>query len=62
MDQQRAHAVRTSKDAIWNRDPLETMAQVGFVVDGVYSFKTFETMLPAFPMIRVEAHNPARTA
>jgi ubiquinone/menaquinone biosynthesis C-methylase UbiE len=46
----------------WNRDPVEAMAQVGFVVDGVYSFKTFETMLPAFPMIRVEAHKPARAA
>jgi ubiquinone/menaquinone biosynthesis C-methylase UbiE len=44
----------------WNRDPLEAMVHVGFVVDEVYSFKTFETMLPAFPMIRVEAHKPAR--
>jgi SAM-dependent methyltransferase len=46
----------------WNRDPLEAMARVGFVVDGVYPFKTFETMLPAFSMIRVEAHKPARAA
>jgi ubiquinone/menaquinone biosynthesis C-methylase UbiE len=42
----------------WNRDPLEAMAHVGFVVDGVHPYKTFETMLPAFPMIRVEAHKP----
>jgi ubiquinone/menaquinone biosynthesis C-methylase UbiE len=46
----------------WNRDPLEAMAQVGFVVDEVDSFKTFESILPAFPMIRVEAHKPARLA
>jgi ubiquinone/menaquinone biosynthesis C-methylase UbiE len=46
----------------WNRDPREEMARVGFVVDEVYPFKTFETMLPAFPMIRVEAHKPARAA
>jgi ubiquinone/menaquinone biosynthesis C-methylase UbiE len=43
----------------WNRDPLEAMAQAGFVVDDVHLFKTFDTMLPAFPMIRVEAHKPA---
>jgi SAM-dependent methyltransferase len=43
----------------WNRDPLDAMAHVGFVVDEVHPFKTFETMLPAFPMIRVEAHKPA---
>jgi ubiquinone/menaquinone biosynthesis C-methylase UbiE len=46
----------------WNRDPREAMAHVGFVVDGVHPFKTFETMLPAFPMIRVEAHKPAQGA
>jgi SAM-dependent methyltransferase len=44
----------------WNRDPREDMAHVGFVVDVVEPFKTFETMLPAFPMIRVEAHKPPR--
>jgi SAM-dependent methyltransferase len=44
----------------WNRDPRAAMREAGFVVDGVHSFKTFETMLPAFPMIRVEAHKPAR--
>ena len=43
----------------WNRDPLEAMARVGFVVDKVDAFKTFDTMLPAVPMIRVEAHRPA---
>jgi ubiquinone/menaquinone biosynthesis C-methylase UbiE len=42
----------------WNRDPLEAIARVGFVVDDVQPFKTFETMLPAFPMVRVEAHKP----
>lgn len=46
----------------WNRDPLEAMVQAGFVVDDVYPFKTFDTLLPAFPMIRVEAHKPARAA
>jgi ubiquinone/menaquinone biosynthesis C-methylase UbiE len=43
----------------WNRDPLEAMARAGFVVDDVVRFKTFDTMLPAFPMVRVEAHKPA---
>jgi ubiquinone/menaquinone biosynthesis C-methylase UbiE len=42
-----------------NREPREVIARVGFVVDEVYPFKTFETMLPAFPMIRIEAHKPA---
>jgi ubiquinone/menaquinone biosynthesis C-methylase UbiE len=46
----------------WNRDPLEAVARTGFVVDEVHSFKTFATMLPAFPMIRVEAHKPAPAA
>jgi ubiquinone/menaquinone biosynthesis C-methylase UbiE len=46
----------------WNRDPREAIARAGFVVDQVHSFKTFDTMLPAFPMIRVEAHKPAREA
>jgi SAM-dependent methyltransferase len=42
----------------WNRDPIGDLGRVGFVVDRVEPFKTFETMLPAFPMIRVEAHKP----
>jgi ubiquinone/menaquinone biosynthesis C-methylase UbiE len=45
----------------WNRDPLEAMPETGFVVDNVYPFKTYETLNPAFPMIRVEAHKPARS-
>jgi SAM-dependent methyltransferase len=40
----------------WNRDPLGPIASVGFVIDDVVPFKTFDTMLPAFPMVRLQAH------
>jgi SAM-dependent methyltransferase len=40
----------------WNRDPMGAIRAAGFEVDDVVSFKTFDTVMPAFPMRRVKAH------
>jgi SAM-dependent methyltransferase len=40
----------------WNRNPIGEMAAAGFHVDDVMAFQRFDTVMPAFPMRRVQAH------
>ena len=43
----------------WNRNPIGAIEAAGFRIDDVWSFKRFDTVVPAFPMRRVKAHKPA---
>lgn len=43
----------------WNRNPLEAIRASGIVVDEVRPFQRFDTVIPAFPMLRIRGHRPA---
>jgi len=40
----------------WNRQPLPLIKAAGFQVDDVRAFQRFDPLLPAFPMLRIQAH------
>ncbi len=40
----------------WNRNPLIEIRLAGFQLDDVQAFQRFDTVLPAFPMRKVQAH------
>jgi ubiquinone/menaquinone biosynthesis C-methylase UbiE len=42
----------------WNRQPLPKVKAAGFQVDDVRAFQHFDTLYPAFPMLRIRAHKP----
>lgn len=41
-----------------NRNPLAKIEAAGFQIDDVMAFKRFDTVMPAFPMRRIQAHKP----
>jgi hypothetical protein len=43
----------------WNRNPMGAIRDAGFEIDDVMPFKTFDTVMPAFPMLRIQAHRRA---
>ncbi|HWZ88233.1 MAG TPA: class I SAM-dependent methyltransferase [Polyangiaceae bacterium] len=41
-----------------NRNPVGKIEAAGFQIDDVMAFKRFDTVMPAFPMRRIQAHKP----
>lgn len=46
----------------WNRNPLGAVERAGFRIDEVLPFKSFDLLVPAFPIRRVRAHRPGPEA
>lgn len=44
----------------WNRNPIRDIEDAGFHLDDVMAFKRFDTVMPAFPMLRIKAHKVTR--
>ncbi len=44
----------------WNRNPIRDIEDAGFHLDGLMAFKRFDTVMPAFPMLRIKAHKVTR--
>ena len=42
----------------WNRNPLAAIAASGIVIDDLKPFQRFDTVIPAFPMLRIRGHRP----
>lgn|SRR5262245_223837 len=42
----------------WNRRPLAPIEAAGFEIDDVRAFQRFDTLMPAFPILRIRAHKP----
>ena len=42
----------------WNRNPLAAIRASGVVIDEVKPFQRFDTVVPAFPMVRIRGHRP----
>jgi hypothetical protein len=55
----RRRRVRPGKQGCnWNRSPLADIQASGIVVDQVSPFQRFDTVIPAFPMLRILGHRP----